>query len=146
MPTDRGYISDSNIVSFSEARQRRMLEKRPLGPATMPAPELRREVVLFVTGGTFECMVNGLVGPLVAGDFVRVPAHGACSIRDIGQVPGSILSHTFQAGLDWRFLRELAEALPPHSTAIPRADSRAFARLMEIAKRWGVSLDCGAAA
>lgn len=138
--------SDNNVVSFAEARQRRLLARRLVPEARSGTGETDKELVLFVTGGRFECMVNGAVGVLGAGEFVRVPDGAACAVRDVGSVPGSIVSHSFGVGVDSRFYGEIAAALPPYSNSIPRNNSRAFAKLAEIAQRWGVSFDCGAAA
>ena len=137
---------DNNVVSFAEARQRRLLARRLVPEATPDAIEAGKELVLFVTGGRFECMVNGASAVLGAGEFVRVPEGAACAVRDVGRVPGSIVSHSFARGIDSRFYGEVAAALPPYSTSIPRSNSRAFAKLLEIAQRWGVSFDRGAAA
>lgn len=148
------HFSDSNVVSLAVERQRRQQagfapETPGLARVTSAAAETEthaREVVLLVTGGRFECVVNGAMGMLRAGDFVRLSTNATYSVRDVGEVPGTIISHRFPPGLDGGFYRELVAALPPYTSSFPKRGSRAFAEIEAIAGRWGIVLDSGAAA
>jgi|GEM_PF-3861092 len=144
MNGDGRSASDSNVVSLAEVRRQRLLTPNAGSAETNPGREL--ELVMFVTSGRFECAVNGFVAPLLMGDFVRVPPVLHFSVRDVGPLPGSIVSRHFLPGIEPGFFRELATALPRGSCQFPARSSQDYARLRDIATRWGVSLDCGAAA
>ncbi|MDR3475998.1 MAG: hypothetical protein P4M09_30505 [Devosia sp.] len=143
-----GHGSDSNVVSLAAARRRQQQSAGPVGEADAPAAGAgcAKEIVLLVTGGRFECMVNGVTGVLRGGDFLRVPAAASYVLRDVGEVRGAVVTYRFPAGLDGRFYHELAAALPPYATSFPRRGSKTFTEIEAIARRFGIVLDSGAAA
>lgn len=138
----------SNIVSLIDVR-------RKLATARLKLVDMREgmlaggrppcDMVFFITGGTFEAMVNGAEGVLEAPDFLRVPEGAAHGFRDIGEIPGAIASHRLTGGVPAGLLQEIAVALPPFARTFPRRGTSEFARLVMIARRWGVSLDSDAA-
>ena len=140
----------SNVVSLDEMRGQHAAARLKQGPITVVATtESRhpaRDTVFFVTGGQFKCMVNGAVGTLRSGDFVRVPEGAAYGFEDDGAMPGTKLSCRFPTPVEAGLLRELAVALPPFAQALPAAGTAAFERLAAIAHRWGYKLDSDAAA
>ena len=137
-----------NVVSLAAFRRQRRAGDGEDAAGALPCPldPGAQEIVVFVTGGRFECMVNGSVATLRAGQFCRIPAGAAHGTRDIGPIAGSLLEHRFPPGLDAGLYRELAAALPPFTRRLPPRRSQVFRQLQAIARRWGVELESGAAA
>ncbi|HTJ57360.1 MAG TPA: hypothetical protein VL418_07350 [Devosiaceae bacterium] len=141
--------ADANIIPLDNFRRGldavrlRLMEAKETS-AVRHRPSM--DTVFFITGGRYEAMVNGAVGVLDAGDFLRVPEGGTYGFSDIGTMNGAMVAHRFPRGVEAGFLREIAAAMPPFSTTLPRRGTPAFARLCAIARRWGITIDTDAAA
>jgi hypothetical protein len=133
-----------NVIPLDRHRRRNVA--RPAVPAAAAGDPEGGETVFFVTGGTFEAMVNGTTAMLVAGVFVRVRDGMAHGFNDVGNTPGALLTHRFAVRVASGFLAELAAALPPFARAFPPRGTAAYARLKAIARRWGVVLGSNEAA
>lgn len=130
------------LISLAAYRRRRGLQAMPVAPCAEPG---RGETVCFITGGRFEAMVNGVAGLVTAGDFLRVPAGAAYSLRDVGTLPGTFIAHQFRCSPPAQCLREMAEALPLFARHFPPAGSSALRRLKAIARRYRVVFEIEAA-
>lgn len=135
---------DNVVYLFGARRKSREAElaNTSAAPSEMPAPcRARKEEVFFIREGLFRCMVNGAVGMVRPGDFVRVGEGIAHAFSDVGNPPGLMFSYAFPIGVDARLLNELAAAIPASAREFPKAGTPEFCALCAIAKRWGVRLD-----
>jgi hypothetical protein len=112
------------------------------GESSEPGPcQGLKEQIFFIRAGTFQCMINGAVGVVRAGEFVRVGHGTAHAFVDVGPRPGLMFARAFPIGVDARLLNEIAAAIPASAQEFPRPGSAEFCALCTIAKRWGVQLE-----
>jgi mannose-6-phosphate isomerase-like protein (cupin superfamily) len=134
-----------NVIYLFGARQKSReaeLAHAPAAAGEIPTPSrTRKEEVFFIREGLFRCMVNGAVGMVRPGDFVRVGEGIAHAFRDVGTRPGLMFSHAFPIGVDARLLNEIGVAIPVSAREFPKAGTPEFCALCAIAIRWGVRLD-----
>lgn len=143
---EMSFNGGTNIIRLADFRRRReTADERPAGGCE-PCAGKDKDTVFFVTGGRFACTVNNVTGILRPGDFVRIADGASFAFKDAGPLAGTLVSRRFAAGIPSGFLRELGLALPPFTQSFPPRDSADFARLVQVAQRWGVVLDSETAA
>ena len=134
--------ADNVIYLFGVQRRNRETAAPVASRDAEPEPcRALKEEVFFIRAGTFQCMINGAVGAVRAGDFVRV-GHGVVhAFVDIGIAPGRMFSRLFPIGVDGQLLGEIAAAIPASAEEFPKPGTSEFCALCTIAKRWGVQLE-----
>lgn len=134
--------ADNVIYLFGTRRQERDAAMPVTGASAEAQPcRALKEEVFFIRAGTFQCMVNGAVGVVHAGDFVRV-GHGVVhALSPIGPGPARMFSRLFPIGVDARLLIEIAAAIPASAEEFPKPGTAEFCALCTIARRWGVQLE-----
>lgn len=99
MPAKAFFIIDDRVVWLANpcgagTQYRAHLHRLAPGERVEPTVLDGADTTIVVEQGTLDLMVNGLVAPLGAGRFARVPAHTWFAYANTGRTPAQFLIRT----------------------------------------------------